>query len=85
MQIDFIKFIYLFIRMSPFIVVSYFSLQSMFNRDLKGLIYLSGLLITCIIAASISANGLLPQRQLTNDNTARLDVHFGLLMPNFGR
>ncbi len=42
--------------MSPFIVVSYFSLQSMFNRDLKGLIYLSGLLITCIIASSISAN-----------------------------
>lgn len=42
--------------MSPFIVVSYFSLQSLFNGDLKGLIYLCGLLITCISASSISAS-----------------------------
>ena len=42
--------------MSPFIVVSYFSLQSLFNGDLKGLIYLCGLLITCILASSVSAN-----------------------------
>ena len=56
MQIDFMKFIYLFFRMSPFIVVTFFTLQSIFNKDLKGLIYLCGLLITCIIVTSIGSS-----------------------------
>ena len=42
--------------MAPFITVSYFSLQSLFHQDLKGIIYLCGLLITCVVATSISAN-----------------------------
>ena len=56
MQVDFLKFIYLFFRMSPFIVVTFFTLQSIFNKDLKGIIYICGLLISCIIATSIGSS-----------------------------
>jgi len=38
---------YLFFRLSPFIIVSFFTLQSVFNQDLKGLIYLIGLVTGC--------------------------------------
>lgn len=36
---------YLFLQLSPFIVVCYFTLVSIFNRDLKGIIYIFGLLV----------------------------------------
>jgi hypothetical protein len=35
---------YLFLQLSPFIIVSYFSLSSVFNRDIKGIIFLFGLI-----------------------------------------
>ena len=35
---------YLFLQLSPFILVSYFSLSSVFNRDIKGIIFLFGLI-----------------------------------------
>jgi len=54
MQIDVVKILYLFFRLSPLIIVSYFTLSSVFNQDLKGLIYLSGLLITCLVSTLIS-------------------------------
>ena len=58
MQIDVVKILYLFFRLSPLIIVSYFTLSSVFNQDLKGLIYLSGLLITCLVSTLISTYGL---------------------------
>jgi hypothetical protein len=39
---------YLFFRLAPFIIVCYFSLSSVFNQDIKGLIYLGGLMIACV-------------------------------------
>jgi hypothetical protein len=39
---------YLFFRLAPFIIVCYFSLSSIFNQDIKGLIYLAGLMIACV-------------------------------------
>lgn len=35
---------YLFLQLSPFIIISYFSLSSVFNRDVKGIVFLFGLL-----------------------------------------
>lgn len=58
MQIDIVKILYLFFRLSPFILVSYFTLSSVFNQDLKGLMYLSGLLITCLVATLIGTHFL---------------------------
>ena len=52
MQIDVVKILYLFFRLSPFVLVSYFILTSIFNQDIKGLIYLMGLLLTCAFAVA---------------------------------
>jgi hypothetical protein len=47
-----LKFIfYTAFRLSPFIIVSFFSLSSILNNDLKGIVYLAGLLLIC--AASV--------------------------------
>jgi hypothetical protein len=49
MDLNIINILYMFFRLAPFIIVSYFTLQSLFNQDLKGVIYLIGLLITSIV------------------------------------
>jgi hypothetical protein len=61
--------LYLSFRLAPFILVSYFTMSSLFNQDFKGLIYLAGLLLVsffCILVGnsfpsiftSISADSL---------------------------
>jgi len=47
MELNLVTLIYLFFRLAPFIIVCFFSLSSIFNQDVKGLIYLIGLLIAC--------------------------------------
>lgn len=49
MAIDITNVSYLSFRMAPFIIVCYFILQSLLNWDLKGIIYLAGLLF-CSVA-----------------------------------
>ena len=46
---DLFGLLYLFFRLSPFIVASFFSLISVFNSDLKGFIYLVGLIFSTAI------------------------------------
>jgi hypothetical protein len=43
------KVLYLGFRMGPFILVAYFLLQSLLSLDIRGIIYLAGLLITCFL------------------------------------
>jgi hypothetical protein len=45
--------LYTAFRLAPFILVSFFSLSSLLNQDLKGIIYLAGLLIACFIAVLV--------------------------------
>jgi len=45
MKFNIIGLAYLFLRLAPFILVSFFTLSSFFNQDFKGIIYLAGLLI----------------------------------------
>ena len=40
-------------RLAPLIVVSYFLLQSLFNYDLRGLVYLAGLIMAAILASIV--------------------------------
>jgi hypothetical protein len=47
MELNITTIIYLFFRLAPFILVCFFSLQSVFNQDLKGIIYLVGLVFAC--------------------------------------
>ena len=46
--------LYLIFRLAPIIFISYFLLQSMFNLDPRGAIYLVGLLLTTILNVSAS-------------------------------
>lgn len=47
MDLNIISLFYLFFRLAPFIIVSYFSISSVLNQDIKGVIYLVGLLLAC--------------------------------------
>ena len=46
MDINAGTFIYMFIRLCPFILVCFFTISSIFNNDIKGIVYLIGLLFT---------------------------------------
>lgn len=54
MEFNVITYVYLFIRLAPFIIVSCFTLNSMLNLDIRGLIYLVGLLLACFVATVLS-------------------------------
>jgi len=47
MELNIITLLYLFFRLAPFIIVSYFSISSLFNQELKGVIYLVGVIFAC--------------------------------------
>lgn len=49
MELNLTNVIYLFLRLSPLIIVGFFILQSIFNSDVKGLFYLAGLIITLVV------------------------------------
>jgi len=53
MELNIVTLLYLFFRLAPFVIVSFFALSSLFNQDIKGLIYLVGLLLACFITVLI--------------------------------
>ena len=55
MFLDIVSIIYLIIRLSPLLVVSHFVLGSILNMDSKGLIYLTGLMFTSILAIAVGS------------------------------
>jgi len=59
---------YLFLRLAPFIIVSFFTLMSVFNQDFKGVIYLVGLIFSCFASTLIynSASTYIPGTLQTN-------------------
>ena len=50
---DLFGLLYLFFRLSPFIIACFFSLISIFNSDLKGFIYLVGLIFSTAITMGV--------------------------------
>lgn len=53
MEVNIGSLLYLFFRMAPFFIVSYFTLSSIFNQDFRGFVYLVGLVIACVICVLI--------------------------------
>jgi hypothetical protein len=53
MNFNLVSLLYLFLRLSPFIVVCFFALNSLFNQDFKGLVYLIGLIFSCFGSSMI--------------------------------
>lgn len=72
MDLNIINLIYLFFRLSPFIIVSYFALQSIFNQDFKGLIYLVGLLMASV--TTIIVGNILPKQDVPALNQAKCNM-----------
>ena len=47
MELNLITLIYLFLRLAPFILVCFFTLSSIIEQNLKGFVYLVGLILAC--------------------------------------
>jgi hypothetical protein len=72
MDLNIITILYIFFRLSPFIIVCFFTLESVFYQDLKGIIYLVGLLLTCFASTLI---GNIPGLQkMTSQSTNGVPV-----------
>lgn len=56
-NLNIVSIAYISFRLAPFILVCFFSLSSVFNQDLKGVMYLSGLLFTSFLAVIIGNAG----------------------------
>jgi hypothetical protein len=57
-----LSILYISFRLAPIILVSYFSLSSIFNQDLKGLVYLAGLTLASFI--TIIMGNVIPDKWL---------------------
>jgi hypothetical protein len=55
MDINISTFMYLFLRLCPFILVCFFTIGSIFNNDLKGIVYLMGLIFAIGVIIIISS------------------------------
>jgi len=61
--------LYMAFRLAPFLIVTFFTMSSIFNYDYKGIIYLCGLLLTSVLAISIGNTGLFDQEITLVKNT----------------
>jgi hypothetical protein len=62
MELNFATLFILFLRLSPFVLLCFFSISSIFNNDLKGIVYLVGLLLAAGI--SLMAQGFVSDPQV---------------------
>lgn len=68
---DLFGLLYLFFRLSPFIIACFFSLISIFNSDLKGFIYLVGLIFSTAITMGV---GTLNESNMSSLTSTPLNV-----------
>ena len=79
--------VYLFFRLSPFIIVSFFTISSIMNQDLKGIIYLVGLLFACFLNSMVgnSIMSFFPSSTSATDikvcNTLSFGSNYNDMMP----
>jgi len=69
---------YMGFRLAPFILISFFALSSLFNSDLKGIIFLAMLLFNCFV--TIIIGNMLPIEETANIN----GVCKGIQLSNLG-
>ena len=55
-SVNTVQILYIAFRLAPFIIVSYFALNSLMNFTIRGIIYLIGLLLVCFI--TVISSGL---------------------------
>lgn len=72
-SVNTVQILYIAFRLAPFIIVSYFALNSLMNFTIRGIIYLIGLLIVSFMTVIIS--GLIPTgltSQADEDSTCNI-------------
>uniref|UniRef100_A0A6C0B789 Uncharacterized protein n=1 Tax=viral metagenome TaxID=1070528 RepID=A0A6C0B789_9ZZZZ len=52
-ELNLFALLYLFLRLSPFIIVCFFVLNSLFNQDFRGIVYIHGLIASCVVSSLI--------------------------------
>ncbi len=75
MELTFATLLLLFLRLSPFVLICFFSISSIFNNDLKGIVYLVGLLLAAGI--SLMAQSLVSPSTIPNKDSICEIVSFG--------
>lgn len=71
-DLNIISILYIAFRLAPFILVSFFTLSSIFNQNIKGFIYLGGLLFATFVSVILSntnSNWFTPS-QIDNQGTS---------------
>lgn len=76
MDLNLATFIFLFLRLSPFILICFFTLSSIFNSDLRGIVYLFGLLWAVFMSFIIGNNTNLGGTVEEGDRNAVCDIVF---------
>ena len=61
MKVGITNILYLAFRLFPFILVTYFTLQSLLNWDLKGIVYLVGLIFACVLSVVFGKSGFITE------------------------
>lgn len=59
MEINIVSLLILFFRLAPFILVCFFVIASIFNQDLKGIVYLIGLIFAIFLNLMVENSGFL--------------------------
>jgi hypothetical protein len=58
MELNLASIILVFFRLAPFILVCFFIIASIFNQDVKGVVYLVGLIFACFLNLMIENTGI---------------------------
>jgi hypothetical protein len=75
MDINLTTFLYLFLRLSPFILICFFTLASIFNTDLRGIVLLSGLILALGVGILISK--IIPKIEVNSEGVMCEILSFG--------
>ena len=78
MDLNLGTFSFLFLRLAPFILICFFTLSSIFNNDLRGVVYLFGVLFSIFVGFLIGGNQYFELGEVTDNKSAICDfVLFG--------
>jgi len=69
MELNLNSILYLFFRLAPFLIVCLFTLGSIINNELKGFVYLVGLIFACVVSALFIPWFILFISETNNDST----------------
>lgn len=77
MALNIVELPYLIFRLAPIIIVSFFILQSLLMWDLRGVLYLCGLMLTCVLTIFLSnvLNMFFKSSSDVNDISTTAPVH----------